>query len=167
VSGRTPSDLMASAASSDCMNRGKASMPGISTISPTWLVLAGSVKSRPVMPKGPKTSSRLGELSQRCTSSTSWKARIVATISPGSPGSAHLRVRRLYEDAIGYRSVTKSDCMATALGNLAARADRPARPGPDGFPGKALQSAGRTAGRATSAGSAVIATPGRHARASR
>ena len=46
MSGRTPSDLMASAASSDGMNRGKASMSGISTISPTWLVLAGSVKSQ-------------------------------------------------------------------------------------------------------------------------
>ena len=64
------------------MNRWKASMSRISPISPTWLVLAGSVKSRTVMPKGLKTSSRFGERSQCSTSSTSWKARIVATVSP-------------------------------------------------------------------------------------
>ena len=45
---------------------------GISAISPVLLDPSGSRNVRMVMPIGPKSSSRLGELSQCSTSLTSW-----------------------------------------------------------------------------------------------
>src|SRR5665647_2705639 len=56
-------------------------MSGTSTIKPTRLVFAGSMNVRPVMPRGPKSSSRLGEASQCSTSSTSWKIITVVIVA--------------------------------------------------------------------------------------
>ncbi len=48
---------------------------GISQITPTSFEPWVSLNARIVIPRGPNTSSRLGELSQWSTSSTSWNAR--------------------------------------------------------------------------------------------
>lgn len=64
VSGWIPSFFIASAGGSVCMNCWNAAKSGISTIIPTRFEPCGSLNVRRVIPRGPKTSSRLGELSQ-------------------------------------------------------------------------------------------------------
>src|SRR5512143_737248 len=72
VSGRTPSNFIASAAASLCRASSQSEMSGTSTSSPTRFEPSGSRKVRTVMPRGPKNSARFGEASQWSTSSTSW-----------------------------------------------------------------------------------------------
>src|SRR6185295_9743956 len=60
------------------MKSWNASMSGISAISAALFDPPGSRKVRTVIPMGPNTSSRFGELSQCSTSSTSWVITYVA-----------------------------------------------------------------------------------------
>src|SRR5215207_1624239 len=78
VSGRTPSNAIASAASSVSIAAMTASMSATSIRTPTRVGFSGSTKVRMfVTPSGPKTSSRFGDASQCSLSLTSWYANTV------------------------------------------------------------------------------------------
>jgi hypothetical protein len=80
VSGRTPSNFIASAASSVCMAACETEMSETSTMSPTLFDPSGSRNVRAVSPIGPKSYSRFGEASQWSTSSTSWNTSMVGIV---------------------------------------------------------------------------------------